>query len=213
MKGVMFGNLHSFDAWGLLLTSKEIGSPEIKEKKVDVEGADGQLDYTEYFGGVKFGNRTLKFDFSKGSVSPIAFLSLVSQIQAGIHGRRLVVALDDDPDWYYQGRIRVSDFTHEKGIAKVSIEVDADPYKLKKAATVVTKEVAENGRITLHNSRKPVVPTITTDAAMTITYAGTSYAVQAGTFRLPELQLKEGDSIVTFKGTGTVVIEYREGSL
>lgn len=213
MKGVKFGGLHSFYEWGLLLSSKEIGSPEIKEKKVDVEGADGHLDYTEYFGGVKFGSRTLKFDFSKGSVSPMAFLALVSKIQDAVHGRRLVVALDDDPDWYYQGRCRVSDFTHEKGIAKVTIEVDAEPYKLKKVATVVTKEVAESGRITLHNSRKPVVPTITTDAALTITYGGTSYAVQAGTFRLPELQLKEGSNIVTFKGTGTVTFEYIEGSL
>lgn len=213
MKGVKFGSLHSYDTWGLLLSSKEIGSPEVKEKKVEVEGADGDLDYTEYFGGVKYGNRKLKFEFRKGSVSSIGFLALVSQIQDGIHGKRLTVTLDDDPDWYYQGRCRVSDFNHEKGIAIVNVEVDAEPYKLKKVATKATQAVTGTATIKLTSSRKPVVPTITTTAAMTIEFGSYKAAVQAGTFRLPELQLQEGQNTVTVTGTGSIAFEYTEGKL
>ena len=213
MKGVKFGSLHSYDTWGLLLSSKEIGSPEVKEMKIEIEGADGVLDYTEYFGGVKFGNRKLKFEFSKGGVSSIGFLALVSQIQDAIHGKRMTVALDDDPDWYYQGRCRVSDFNHNKGIATVNVEVDAEPYKLKKVATKVTQAVTGTATIKLTGSRKPVVPTITTTAAMTIAFGTYTAAVQAGTFRLPELQLQEGQNTVKVTGTGSITFEYTEGKL
>lgn len=212
MKGVSFGSLHSYDTWGLLLSSKEIGSPEVKEKKVELEGADGDLDYTEYFGGVKYGNRKLKFEFQKG-MSSADFLTLVSQIQDAIHGKKLTVVLDDDPDWYYQGRCKVSDFSHSKGIAAVNIEVDAEPYKLEKVATKATQAVTGTATIKLTGSRKPVVPTITTTAAMTIAFGTYTAAVQAGTFRLPELQLVEGQNTVTVTGTGSITFEYRKGKL
>ena len=131
MKGVKFNGLHSYDEWGLLLSKKEIGSPTAKEKKVDIEGADGELDFTEALGGVKFNNRTLKFTFKKGGMTPVSILALVSDIQDAIHGKKLKVTLDDDPDWYYYGRIKVADFNLEKTIGTVVIEVDAEPYKLK----------------------------------------------------------------------------------
>ena len=212
MKGVKFGSLHSYDTWGLLLSSKEIGSPEVKEKKIELEGADGSLDFTEYFGGVKYGNRKLKFEFQKG-MSSAGFLELVSQIQDAIHGRQLTVVLDDDPDWYYQGRCKVADFSHSKGIATVNVEVDAKPYKLKKVATKVTQAVTGTATITLSNSRKPVVPTITTTAAMTIAFGTYTAGVKAGTFRLSELQLQNGKNTVTVTGTGSITFEYVEGKL
>lgn len=134
MKGVKFGNFHSYDTWGLLRTAKEIGSPSVKEKKIDIEGADGDLDYTEVFGSVKYGNRTLKFEFQK-AMKPSELVSLASDIQDAIHGQKMAVTLDDDPDWYYHGRVSVKDFSWKKGIGTISIEVDAEPYKLKKEKT------------------------------------------------------------------------------
>ena len=213
MKGVSFDSLHSFREWGLILSSKEIGSPAIKESKIDIEGADGELDYTEYFGGVKFGNRTLKFEFQKANISAKEFLNLLSDIHDALYGRKMTVSLDDDPDWYYQGRCKVADFTHDGRIAKISIEVDAEPYKLKKTATKRTEAVTDGAEIVLTNSRKSVVPTITTDAAMQFTFKGNIYAASAGTFRIPEIQLEEGQNSITVTGTGTVTFEYREGRI
>lgn len=213
MKGVSFDSLHSFREWGLILSSKEIGSPAIKESKIDIEGADGELDYTEYFGGVKFGNRTLKFEFRKAGISAREFLILLSDVHDALYGRKMTVALDDDSDWYYQGRCKVADFSHNGRIAKISVEVDAEPYKLKKTATKRTEAVLGTVGIMLTNSRKPVVPTITTDAAMQFAFKGNSYNAAAGTFRIPALQLEEGQNAVTVTGSGTVTFEYREGRL
>ena len=41
MKGITFGNLHTYDDLQLILTTKEIGAPTVKSKKIDIEGADG----------------------------------------------------------------------------------------------------------------------------------------------------------------------------
>lgn len=213
MKGVKFGGLHSFYEWGLILSEKEIKAPQPKTKAVDVEGADGELDYTEAFGDVKYQNRQLSFKFSKANIVPDGFLALFSVVQNALHGKKMQVILDDDPANYYFGRVTINEWKSNKRIGEIVIEVDAEPYKLKVAETVITQAVTDSAEITLTNSRKPVVPTITTTAAMNITFGSFTAAVQVGTFRLPELQLAEGQNIVTVTGTGTITFRYREGSL
>lgn len=213
MKGVKFGSLHSYTEWGLILSEKEIKAPQPKTKAVDVEGADGELDYTEAFGDVKYQNRQLAFKFSKANIVPDGFLALFSVVQNALHGKKMQVILDDDPANYYFGRVAINDWKSNKRLGEIVIDVDAEPYKLKVAETVITQAVTDSATIILPNSRKPVVPTITTTAAMTITFGSFTAAVQAGTFRLPELQLAEGQNTVTVTGTGSITFRYREGSL
>lgn len=213
MKGVKFGGLHSFYEWGLILSEKEIKAPQPKTKAVDVEGADGELDYTEAFGDVKYQNRQLSFKFSKTNIVPDGFLALFSVVQNALHGKKMQVILDDDPANYYFGRVTINEWKSNKRVGEIVIEVDAEPYKLKVAETVITQAVTDSAEIVLTNSRKPVVPTITTTAAMNIAFGGFTAAVQAGTFRLPELQLAEGQNTVTVTGTGTITFRYREGNL
>lgn len=213
MKGVKFGGLHSYYEWGLILSSKDIKAPKPKTKEIEIEGSDGVLDYTEYFGGVKYENRQLLFTFSKMNIVPDGFLALFSVVQNALHGKKLQIILDDDPTHYYLGRVTVNEWKSNKRIGEIVIEVDAEPYKYKVAETMVTQDVTGAAEIVLSNSKKPVVPEITTTAAMTIAFDGFTAAVQAGTFRLPELQLKEGQNRVTVTGTGTISFVYREASL
>lgn len=53
MKGVKFGGLHSYTEWGLILSEKEIKAPKPKKIEFEIEGSDGVLDYTDFFGGVR----------------------------------------------------------------------------------------------------------------------------------------------------------------
>ena len=78
MKGVKFGGLHSYYEWGLILTEKELKSPDIKTYTVEIEGVNGVLDYTDFFGAVKYENRHLTFKFIKTNIVPDGFLSLYS---------------------------------------------------------------------------------------------------------------------------------------
>lgn len=215
MKGVTFGNLHSYDDLKLLLNSKEIGSPEVKIRKIDIEGADSSLDLTDFFGEAKFENVTHKFQFS--TIVPQAqFLSLFSTVKNALHGKKMRVILDDDPLFYYMGRCSVSSFTNEKNVGMVSVECDCEPYKYKLAKTVVSKAVNGTETIALTNGRKRAVPevTIATDSGIRIEFQGANiWDLGSGSYTLPELELVEGANEIKLTGTGTVTFTWQEGDL
>lgn len=214
MKGVTFGNYHTYDEFGLVLTSKEIKSPSPKIKQIEVEGSDGYLDYSDFFGGIKYGNRSLSFSFKLPRISSQdEFLALYSRVQDAIHGQKMQVILDDDPEHYYYGRVTVNEWRSNKNIGEIVIDVDADPWKYNIRVTVVTKDISGTATFLLPNSRKHVVPTITASAAMTYEFGNFKKSVSAGTFIIPELELVEGNNPITITGTGTVTFRYLEGGL
>ena len=61
IQGVTFGIKHSYEDFGLILSSKEIGLPTPKTESVSVIGRNGDLDLSD---DVKFENRKLSFTFS-----------------------------------------------------------------------------------------------------------------------------------------------------
>lgn len=197
MKGVNFGGLHSYTEWGLLLSSKEIGSPIVKEKKIEIEGADGDLDYTEVFGSVKFGNRTLKFEFQK-PLKPSELVSLASDIQDAVHGQKMAVTLDDDPDWYYYGRVSAKDFNWKKGIGSITVEVDAEPYKLAQQKTKQFVNLSGKNLFDINN----IVPII--NSAVTITKLATGIrltSTQTGDYTYAALKVIPAAMVVGQKLT------------
>ena len=216
MKGITFGNLHSFNDLRLILTSKEMGSPEIKVRKIEIEGADSAIDYTDFFGEPKYSDVTHKFNFST-IVHQAEFLSLFSTVKNALHGKKMRIILDDDPLFYYVGRLNVSSFTNEKNIGIVSVEADCEPYKYKLEKTVVSVASGTEAQIvTLVNGRKRAVPevNIASEGSIRIEYQGVNiWDLGSGSYTLPELELVEGENLVTVTGTGSVVFLWQEGDL
>lgn len=214
MKGIRFGGLHTYDDLNLILSKKEIGSPAVKTKKIDVEGADGELDLTEFFGEPKYENVRHKFEFS--TIIPQAmFITHFSTIKNALHGKKLKIILDDEPGAYYVGRLFVSSFTDEKGIGKVTIEADCEPWKYNAAPTVVRQTITEVATITLTNARKRAVPEVRIETAdkLRLTFGFNVWDLGAGSYTLPELELVEGENVVKVTGTGTITFTYQEGDL
>lgn len=212
MKGVSFGEFHSYRDFSLILSQKTIGTPSPKTETIDIPGGDGVLDLTEFFGETKYNNRNLSFEFS--SIVPQAdFMNQFSHIQDAIHGQKMQIVLDDAPEWYYIGRISVSEWKAEKAVGKLTIDCDCEPYKYKLAETVVSVLVNGTNSVVLPNGRKRVVPEITTDAEMKITFGAYSGTFDAGTFTIPELVLAAGKNTVKVTGTGNISFRYREGVL
>ena len=212
MNGVTFGSKHSYTDYNLILQSKTIGAATVKTKKVDIEGGHGSLDYTAFFGEPKYNNRTLTFTFIS-KMRPLEFVSSYSELQNALHGQKVDIILDEDPNYHYVGRLSVGDYSTSNKTPTFTISADCEPFKLKNAITVVTQEVSGTATITLSNMRKKVVPTIKTDAEMTIVFGGRSTTASAGTFTIPTLELSEGDNTVTVSGTGTITFSYQEGGL
>lgn len=212
MNQISFGKYKSYDDLCLICVKKTIGSPAAKTATVAVEGGDGVLDYTEYFGDVKYDNRTLSFEFESIVPQP-QFPELYSAILDALNGKKAKIVLDEDAEFYYVGRINVSEFSNNKGIGSVSIDCDCEPYKYKHNKTVVSESIDGSATIALENMRKRTVPTITSDAAMTFEIGGRTVQHNAGTFVIPTLELDEGINTVTVTGTGNVTFIYQEGRL
>ena len=91
MRTVKFNGQDSYADFGLIRSNAEIGSPAPKTSTVDVEGADGVLDFTEYFGEVLYENRELTFDFqvppqSSDTIEVITPIDTDSEIKDGGKG-------------------------------------------------------------------------------------------------------------------------------
>lgn len=215
MKGITFGDLHSYRDLHLLLTGKEIGSPETKRMKLDVPGADGSIDYTDFFGEPKYEDVTHKFTFAT-IVPTTEFLSLFSTVKNAIHGKKMRIILDDDPQFYYVGRPEVSQFANDKNIGQIKIDAECEPFKYKLNKTAVTRAVDGTESIILTNSRKRAVPevTITAEGSMRIVYRENNiWDLGSGSYTLPELELLEGENTVSVTGTGTIAFTWQEASL
>lgn len=136
MKGITFGEYHSYRDFHLILTEKVIGAPAPKTEVIDIPGSDGVLDFTEYFGEVKYENRKLSFDFSTLVPQP-EFMTLFALVQNALHGKKMMISLDVDPEWYYIGRVTVSEWKADKRIGKLTIDCDCEPHRYRLSSQVV----------------------------------------------------------------------------
>lgn len=131
MQGVTFDTYHSYNAWGLILKSQPvITQPKPKEKLVEVPGTDLVLDLTEALTGkVHYSPREIKCEFLT-MASRSRWPEIYSAVMNAIHGKRMQIVLDNDPDYYWLGRVRVGDPKSDKGAAMTfEITATVEPYK------------------------------------------------------------------------------------
>lgn len=121
---------HTYTEWGFIVTNNDIvAPPEIETHYVEIPGTSTILDLSEYVTG-QVGYKQRKLNFSLQSVcDPDLFLSKYSDFLNYIHGNRIQIKLDGDPDWYYEGRATVDKPNRVSSIMSVDLEVLCDPYK------------------------------------------------------------------------------------
>lgn len=127
IKGVTFGDIHT-STFGAYLSSVTIGKAEVKKHTVDIPGASGYLDMTEFFGSVCYENReiTLKFTFPQRNQE---LLTAYSSLQNALHGKYFdSIILDDDKNFRYAGRVSVGELSKSK-LSSVTVTCDCNPFK------------------------------------------------------------------------------------
>ena len=189
-----------------------VGSPTAKVSKVSVPGSDVMLDFTDAFGGVHFNSRAITLTFLSLEPWDDAMANDM-RLKNTIHGRKLEVVFDDDPDWYWAGRVSVGEWAyHRGGAGKIVVTIDAEPYKYRRRETVKTS--SGNEIVTLRNSRMPVVPYVSTSGEVTLAWSGYSVTISSGSNQIiPQLVLEEGTTEIAITGAATISFRYREGSL
>lgn len=210
LKKVFFDNYDSFTDFNLILSSKTIEVPEPKTSEVDIDGMDGVLDLTDYFGEVAYKNRKLTLEFSTVDVQASDFINHFSNIQNAIHGRKMTIILSEDPTFYYIGRVSVNEWKSDKNIGKIVIECDCEPYKYKKYLTTFTETINGTREVILLNLRKWVVPVFKSTGEMKITFNNNVYNIASGEYTLDDVVFKDGKNLLTLEGNATVTIEYQE---
>lgn len=229
--GVKFGDYHSFKDFGLYPKSKMIVSPpKVREVYVEVAGADGDLDLTEaLIGRPNFDSRDAKFEFTV--IGRERWDSVYTSLMNTIHGCDMRVVLDDDPYWYYNGRVQVDAFSTSKHNAIITVTGVFDPYKksLKGNSlmwlwdtfnfeTDVARDYAElvvDGTLTttIVGSKMPVTPVIEVSSDMSLLFNGTTYQLTTGRNRIAGMTLVDQEYQMTFTGNGTVSVEFEIGQL
>lgn len=209
---ITFGE-HTQEEFGLLPKQVIISPPEVKTYLVSVPGRSGSLDFTEALtdGQVVYNDRLLTitmYCFAEDEQLP----DMEQACRNALHGRKMNITLDCDPEYYYRGRLSV-DWMSEDTIDIATITATCDPYKYKLTPTVKEFDVSGSLSVTLPNDRMPVVPTVTTDAEITVEFGESTIVFQAGTRKAPDLLLLEGANHMTLTGTGHIKFEYQEGAL
>lgn len=212
MRGLTIGALHTYKSLGMILAKPELSAAPIKQKKIDIEGGNGTLDLTEFFGYPQYDDVTHKFTFV---ILGEDLTGQYNRLKNALHGVKGKITFDDDPDHYYVGRVFVSSLSVNNKVGTVSLECDCEPWRYKSAETVISRAVDGTDSIVLTNGKKRVVPltTIQTETTLHIEYGLSVWDLGAGDFRLPEMELAEGENIVSVTGTGQITFTYREADL
>lgn len=212
MKGIWFGDIHSYDDLNLIL-SKVVIPPAIpKTNFIDIPGGDGSVDLTEALGEVRYNDREATITFTVLPEDDFEQKKReVSNLLNGVRFNRIIV--DKDPDYYWVGRCKINEYASDKNLHKIVVGAILAPYKLKLDETVVIAPKGEKVAVTLENGRKTVVPTITATNEATIVHDGNTYELNSGTHVVLDITLKFGQNHLTVTSEGAVTFTYQEGDL
>lgn len=215
-KGTFFGGLHSSLDLHLIQQSVDVQPAQPKLNLVDVPGADGSKDLSAQPGGrVVYEDRKLTWTFALYPGQN--WHAKHMEVSNALNGLSCEIVLDDDPGYYYQGRLSVEKYNVDGLLKQITVTATCRPYKFKLGETTVTSSLTTAYKaIDLPNDRKPVVPTITVTAETTLRWNGNTFTLNAGTHKVLDIELKQGANTLEAKvtsGSGSIAVAYQEGAL
>ena len=227
---ITIGDKNTWDDWHLVPTSRPlVPPPSVNASYVTIPGSNGALDLTEALTGYPtYTNRTGSWEFlvlnGYGE-----WYARYSEIMGYLHGKKFRAILDDDPNYYYEGRFAVDSWASNKDWSRITINFNVGPYKIEvhgidenwiwdtfnfetdMVHAYKDIEISDNTNVVIYNDIMRVRPTIICSAAMSVTYLGKTYQLTAGENNVREIVLSEGSNTLTFNGSGTVTIQMHGG--
>ncbi len=228
---------HTYDDWNLYITNTNcIGDPEQYTNYVTVPGRDGRLDMSEALTGRPvYIRRELTIELASARPKTM-WDATVSYFRNHINGRVCRITFDNDMSYFWRGRVRIEDFESVMRLGRFTVKVEAEPYKysiqqssepwLWNPFNFVTDMITYTGAwnisgtetVTIPKGTMPTSPTFVvsnlTGPSITMAYNGQSYTLGSGSNQFPSVIVNGDDDVdLTFTGTATVQIVYRNGGL
>ena len=148
---ITFGEKNTWTDWHLVPSTRPVvNPPKPKTQYVDIPGADGSIDLTDSLAGRPvFSDREGSFDFIVLNDYNIDnynynWIDVYTEILQYLHGRRMTMFLEDEPEYYYEGRFEVNNWTTDANNSTISINYVLNPYKYRRN-TPFTAAALENG--------------------------------------------------------------------
>lgn len=127
---ISFGEKNTWDDWRLVPASRPVFNPPAqKVKTLDVPGGDGVIDLSRALTGYPvYQNRTGSFEFIVLNDFKLWQMAY-SDIMDYLHGQTMRAVLEDDPEYFYEGRFTVNAWKSEKNWSRIVFDYDVGPYK------------------------------------------------------------------------------------
>lgn len=213
---ILFGTYDTALEGAWTISRLELTAPDFQSNLVDVPGRDGPLDLsTALTGAPRYYSRTLTAVLENSDGDRQSREAEIRKIVNRLDGYRLGIVLPDDPDHYLQGRIHVVKNYNDLAHASVTVTAVCDPWLYNENETVYTRNATSTAqKLTLVNSgRRTVAPVVKTTGTVNLSFGSESHTLSQGTYLLPDLVLDPGEIELTYSGTGTITITYREAVL
>lgn len=219
-RGFVFGE-YDTAAHGWTLTGWEFPEPETQTNYVEVIGRmAGPIDLSTYLtdGDPRYNGRSLTATFEHSDGTRLERNKIISEMVNLLHGYREEIVLPDDDTRYAVGRLAVMTEYSDPAHAAITVEATCEPWRYNKSETRLSLEATETEQVAwLHNDgRRVLIPEIKVTgyrASVTLGCSGKTWTLGAGTYKLPEMRLRHGNTWLTYSGVGTVDITYREAVL
>lgn len=204
-------------AFGWTLAAWKLADPTQKTKYEDKPSGDGSWDLsTALTDGVpRYTDRELTVTLELSEGTRLEREEIIRYMVNLLDGLRWPIYLPDDDLHYITGRVHVAREYNDPAHAAVTVTAICEPWKYANAETVVTLTATSTARsATLYNSgRRAVVPTLTVTGSVVLGFGASTLSLSAGTYTWPDLLLTTGRHVLTYSGSGTVVLTYREAVL
>lgn len=230
--GITIGTKHTWRDFGMMPMSRPfVESPGVKTEYVDVPGANGSLDYTEILNGVKYEDRKGSWEFVLSPDSTMYnWATVFSNLLSFLHGKKFQIILDDDPNYYYIGRLVLNKWKSDQNYSTITIDYTCEPYKYPIGSTAEIQwkwnELFSNtiyygtfvvegskARNLINSTEEDVSVAVTATSAVKVTLEdGTIVNISSGTTE-DALTLAPGDNFMTFEGNAEVTIDYSTGRI
>lgn len=129
---------NTWDDWHIVAESRPVFlPPEPKTTVIDIPGYDGIIDLSESL------TKYPIYQNRSGSINFIVvndygdWATRYSEMMDYLHGRTITAILEDDTEFCYQGRFKVSDWTsnNDGTWSNITFDYDLHPYKLRLRGT------------------------------------------------------------------------------
>lgn len=201
---------------GWLRETVDFPTPQSQTNTIVVPGRNSPIRYTEALGRVAYEPRSFEMTFTM--LGRRAYYDyIVSDVVNRFAGRLCKVILTEDPALYAIGTLQAApSYSPLTGRGELILSCeDGDAFLYHTEETVVS--ITGGSTAMLTNDYMPVVPVITTTTETTLRWSvdGESFnkTLSAGTWEIPELELRHGDNAVSVSGEGITTFTYREGRL